>query len=279
MQSNFIDRLRNAQKETGSLVCVGLDPDLNRIPSCHIKKFPSPQRAVVAFNQSIIQATTPYVCAYKLNAAFYENLGEDGFNVLQATLNCIPQDKIRIIDAKRGDIGNTASQYASSIFDLLNADGCTVAPYMGSDAVKPFLSYSGRMAFVLVRTSNPSSHQLQSLIVDDLPLYQYVAQMAYEWSKQSLGSIGFVVGATNPEELELLREKYPSVPFLIPGIGAQGGYIDVVAKVSTYDGPVLVNSSRGILYASNDQDFDTKAAHAAKELRDLLNNAHKHHAD
>ena len=279
MQSNFIDRLCDAQTKASSLVCLGLDPDLAKIPSCHMKKFNHPHDAVIAFNQSIIHRTAPYVCAYKLNAAFYENLGEHGFNVLKATLNYIPHGKIRIIDAKRGDIGNTASQYASSIFDGLNADACTVAPYMGSDAINPFLSYPDRMTFVLVRTSNPSSHQLQSLMVDERPLYQHVARMAYSWGKKSPGAVGFVVGATHPKELEILRLKYPTTPFLIPGIGAQGGMIDVVAKVSTTDGPVLVNSSRAILYASSDQDFDTMAAQAAKELRDLLNNANNHHVD
>jgi len=278
MQKNFTDRLCSAQKKIGSLVCVGLDPDLSKIPHCHMKKFHSTHEAVIAFNQSIIRATAPFACAFKLNVAFYENLGEYGFSVLQSTLNAIPHDKIQIIDAKRGDIGNTASQYASSIFELLNADGCTVAPYMGSDAVKPFLAYSGRIAFVLIRTSNPSGDQLQSLMVDQRPLYQHVARLAYSWGEQSPGSVGFVVGATNPEELKILRNKYPTVPFLIPGIGVQGGYLDVVAKVSTPEGPVLVNNSRGILYASSEQDFETMAAQAAKELRDLLNNAIKHHA-
>ena len=272
-KSGFARRLRDIQTATGSLICVGLDPDLDKIPEFLREKHASSQSAVLAFNKAIIQATVPYACAYKLNSAFYENLGSYGFDVLSKTLDFIPERRIRIVDAKRGDIGNTASMYASSIFDLLKADGCTVAPYMGSDAVKPFLKYEGCAAFVLVRTSNLSSSQLQSLVVDDQPLYQRVAELAFEWGKQSPGTVGFVVGATNPTELQQLRDHYPQTPFLIPGIGVQGGSIDAVASVVTSDGLVLVNSSRGILYASSNDDFDGVAADATRTLRDALNQA------
>jgi len=279
MQPDFLQRLRNAQRESKSVVCVGLDPDLSKIPESHRQNYDSPNSAVLGFNQAIIQATASYVCAYKLNSAFYEVLGRDGFDVLKTTIRLIPKNKLCIVDAKRGDIGNTASMYASSIFDTLNADACTVAPYMGSDAIKPFLAYSGRAAFVLVRTSNPSGDHLQSLMIEDKPLYKYVAKLAYSLGSSSAGSVGFVVGATNPEELCLLREEYPEMPFLIPGIGAQGGQLDAVAKVATSRGRVVVNSSRAILYSSKDSNFATKAGHAARDLSDSLNQAIAKHAD
>lgn len=279
IQPDFIQRLRAAQTISDSMVCVGLDPDMNKLPESLHKKYGSLPSAVLAFNEAIIQATAPYACAYKLNAAFYESLGSCGFDVLKTTIDSIPKDKIRIIDAKRGDIGNTASKYAESIFDLLEADGCTVAPYMGLDAVKPFLVYKDRAVFVLVRTSNPSSDQLQSLIADGKPLYAHVAHLAFTWGKEFPGAIGFVVGATNPTELHDLRRLYSDTPFLIPGIGAQGGSIDAVASAATPDGPVLVNSSRGILYASSGEDFDEMAANAARQLRDELNHAVNSHAD
>ncbi len=279
MKPDFIQRLQDAQTISDSMVCVGLDPDLNKLPESLHKKYRSPQSAVLAFNEAIIQATSPYACAYKLNAAFYESLGSCGFDVLKTTVDFIPKDKIRIIDAKRGDIGNTASKYAESIFGLLEADGCTVAPYMGLDAVEPFLAYKDRAVFVLVRTSNPSSDQLQSLMIYGEPLYAHVAHLAFTWGEDLPGSIGFVVGATNPTELLHLRKLYPSTPFLIPGIGAQGGSINVAANVATSNGLVLVNSSRGILYASSDGDFNEMAANAARQLRDELNRAINSHAD
>lgn len=279
MKPDFIQRLHVAQTISDSMVCVGLDPDLNKLPESLRKKYRSTQSAVLAFNEAIIQATAPYACSYKLNAAFYESLGSCGFDVLKTTIGFIPKDKIRIIDAKRGDIGNTASKYAESIFDLLEADGCTVAPYMGLDAVKPFLAYKDRAVFVLIRTSNPSSDQLQSLIADGKPLYAHVAHLAFTWGEKLPGSIGFVVGATNPIELHDLRRLYSDTPFLIPGIGVQGGSIDAVAGVATSDGPVLVNSSRGILYATSGEDFDEMAANAARDLRDELNHAVNSYAD
>ena len=273
MKTDFIRHLRNVQTISNSVVCVGLDPDLSRLPKFLLQKYSTPQSAVLAFNEAVIQATSPYACAYKLNAAFYENLGQCGFDVLKGTLDYIPKDKIRLIDAKRGDIGNTACMYASSIFRLLDADGCTVAPYMGSDAVKPFLAYSGRAVFVLVRTSNPNSNEFQSLIIDGRPLYEHVANLAARWGEQLPGSVGFVVGATNLFELQQLRSLHPNIPFLIPGVGAQGGSLEGAASVATPEGLVLINSSRGILYASSDTGFADASAHAAAKLRDTLNQA------
>jgi len=279
MKPDFIERLRNAQTAAESLICVGLDPDMDRIPKFLCEQCESTQATVLAFNQAIIQATSPYACAYKLNSAFYEILGESGFNTLKKTLEYIPKDKISIVDAKRGDIGNTASKYAASIFDLLNADGCTIAPYMGIDAAEPFLTYEGRAVFILVRTSNPGSNELQSMMIQGQPLYEHIARLAFGWGEGLPGTAGFVIGATNPAELYCLREQYPDIPFLIPGIGAQGGSIDAVASVATANRPVLVNSSRGILYASSGRDFDKMAANATLKLRDELNQAIENHVD
>ena len=279
MHLDFIQRLRNAQNETGSIVCVGLDPDLDKIPKFLRQKFESAASAVVAFNEAIIESTAPYACAYKLNSAFYEVLGKDGFDVLKTTINLIPKNKICLVDGKRGDIGNTASKYASTMFDYLNADACTVSPYMGSDAISPFLAYPDRAAFILVRTSNSSGHHFQSLKINDQPLYKHVAELSDRLDKSSAGSVGFVVGATNPIELCRLRADYPETPFLIPGIGTQGGDLDAVGQVATSRGLVLVNSSRSILYASESIHFHSAAADAARDLRDLLNQAISAHAD
>ncbi len=279
MKSDFIQRLRTAQTISSSVVCVGLDPDLGKLPEFLYQEHGSAASAVLAFNKAIIRATAPYACAYKLNAAFYESLGSCGFDVLKRTLGMIPKGKIHLVDAKRGDIGNTASKYADSLFGLLNTDGCTVAPYMGMDAAAPFLMYEDRAVFILVRTSNPSSDQLQSLMMDGLPLYAHVARLAAEWAEALPGTVGFVAGATHPAELLHLRKLYPHTPFLIPGVGAQGGSMDAVAQAATSDGLVLVNSSRGILYASSGEDFDEMAANAAKQLRETLNQAIHAHAD
>ena len=271
MESNFTERLHNAQAACDSMVCVGLDPDVAKLPDSLRQKHARPEAAILDFNSAIIQATAPYACAYKLNAAFYENLGSNGFSTLAATIDLLPSHALCIVDAKRGDIGNTARSYASSIFNLLGADGCTVAPYMGLDAVQPFLEYRGRATFVLVRTSNPSSDELQSLIMDGKPLYEHVANRAATWGKNFPGSVGFVVGATKPQELQRLRDQHPTIPFLIPGVGAQGGSIEAAACAATPKGLILVNSSRSILYASPDKDFDKMAAKAARKLRDALN--------
>ncbi len=271
MESNFTERLRNAQAACDSMVCVGLDPDVAKLPDSLRQKHARPEAAILAFNSAIIQATAPYACAYKLNAAFYENLGSGGFSTLAATIDLLPSHALCIVDAKRGDIGNTARSYASSIFNLLGADGCTVAPYMGFDAVQPFLEYRGRATFVLVRTSNPSSDELQSLIMDGKPLYEHVANRAATWGNNFPGSVGFVVGATKPQELQRLRDQHPTIPFLIPGVGAQGGSVEAAACAATPKGLILVNSSRSILYASPDKDFDKMAAKAARKLRDALN--------
>jgi len=263
----FTEKLRAAQTATGSLLCVGLDPDPARFPA----KFSRARAddAVLAFNASIIDVTQDLACAYKLNLAFYEALGLQGWRALAETVRAIPDDRVVILDGKRGDIGNTALRYAEAAFERLGADACTVAPYMGRDAIRPFLQHTGRCAFVLVATSNESGADLQHIDVDGKPLFHRVAHLATEEALTQPGDVGFVVGATRPELLAELRNAYPDVPFLIPGVGAQGGDPRAVVAASG-SGPTLVNSSRGILYASDGPDFANAARASAAALHEAL---------
>ena len=263
----FNARLRNAQHSTGSVLCVGLDPDWQRMPAC-VTAARSTAAAVKYFNTAIIRATAPYASAYKLNFAFYEALGPYGYQVLHHTLQHIPSGAIAIADAKRGDIGNTARQYAHAILADLDFDACTVSPYMGRDAVAPFLRHRGKAAFVLARTSNASARDFQEVPWGSKRLYHLVAQRANEWDQELAGTAGLVVGATAPNALSQLRTLCPTLPFLIPGMGAQGGQASAIAAAAT--GPVIISSSRNIIYASDDEDFAERAADAARKTRDLL---------
>jgi orotidine-5'-phosphate decarboxylase len=263
----FADKLRAAQAATHSRLCVGLDPDPERFPA-HLSADRA-DAAVLAFNTAIIDATEDLACAYKLNLAFYEALGAEGWRALADTVRAIPDDRLVILDGKRGDIGNTARRYAEGAFDRLGADACTVAPYMGRDAIRPFLQHAGRCAFVLVATSNESGPDLQHAVVGGEPFYRLVARLAADEAARQPGEVGFVVGATRPELLAELRGAYPDVPFLVPGVGAQGGDPAAVVAASGA-GPLLVNSSRGVLYASSGVDFARAARHAAGRLRETL---------
>ena len=265
--AGFSERLLEAQRAAMSVLCVGLDPDVRRLPG-HLRAGRSPAEAVKRFNESIIQATAPFACAYKLNFAFYEALGGRGYEVMRHALDCIPDGAITIADAKRGDIGNSAHQYAHAILGDLGFDACTVAPYMGHDAVAPFLQYDGRAAFVLARTSNPGAEDFQQAPCKSGRLFHLVARRVSEWNDASPGTAGLVVGATRPAALRSLREWCPALPFLIPGIGAQGGVAGDIAPAAT--GPIIINSSRAILYASHGEDFASCAAQAARHTRDVL---------
>jgi orotidine-5'-phosphate decarboxylase len=228
---------------------------------------------VLDFNRAIIDATSALVCAYKPNLAFYEAAGQKGWEVLQQTLDYIPKGIPVIADAKRGDIGNTAKAYASAIFTGLGAGAATVNPYMGFDSVEPFLAYQDKGVFILCRTSNAGAADFQSLIVGgtDRALYQVVAKKSSEWNK--FGNVGLVVGATHPEELKSLRQAYPEMPFLIPGVGAQGGDLKKAVSYGVNPGGsgIIINSSRQVLYASSGKDFARAAAAAALKLRDEIN--------
>ena len=263
---NFVDKLLNAARKNNSLLCVGLDPDLELMPD---------KIGVFEFNKAIIDATSDLVCAYKLNSAFYEALGVEGLDTLMETVKYIPNDIPVIGDAKRGDIGNTAKVYARSLFANLNFDAATVNPYLGFDSIEPFIQYRDKGVFILCRTSNVGSADFQSLRFkaeeQSYPLFELVALKASQWNRY--GNIGLVVGATYPEELRKIRSTHPNMPLLIPGIGAQGGDLEqaVGYGVDAHGQKAIISSSRQIIYASRGKDFAQAARKAAAELRDQIN--------
>ena len=269
MMLDFIQKLSQIQAAKQSVLCVGLDPDPQRLPKHLLDAYPLAE-AVVVFNAAVIEATAATACAFKLNFAFYEALGRDSWDTLERTVQHLPPDVVLIADAKRGDIGNTARFYAEAIFEQLGFDACTVAPYMGRDAVAPFLAYPRKAAFVLARTSNPSAADFQERAYEGERLYEHVARHVTRWNDETLGTAGLVVGATGPEALAALRALCPTLPFLIPGIGAQGGDPSAIAAAATEAGCVVVNSSRQILYASAGKDFAEAAAHQAEASRARL---------
>ncbi len=250
-----------------SFLCVGLDPDLSLLPT-HLRNEPDP---ILAFNLAVIEATAPYAVAYKPNLAFYEALGPSGWDTLRKTINAIPKGILTIADAKRGDIGNTATRYATAFFDTLGFDAITVAPYMGEDSVKPFLAFPGKWVFLLALTSNPGSKDFQYHGPAGQPLYQEVLKKGVAWAQGMPGELGFVVGATRAESLEEVRQIVPNATLLVPGVGAQGGDLHAVCRHGMNStGGLLVNSSRGILYASGGKDFAQAAEAAAKSLQQIM---------
>jgi orotidine-5'-phosphate decarboxylase len=263
---NFVEKLQKATRKNRSLVCVGLDPDPKHMPE---------NINVYDFNKAIIEATSDLVCAYKPNLAFYEAMGDEGMEALKRTVKCIPSDIVIIGDAKRGDIGNTSKAYAKALYDIYGFDAATVNPYLGSDAVEPFLEYQDKGIIILCRTSNAGAKDFQSLRCETpqgpRPLYEIVADKAREWNTR--GNIGLVVGATYPEELKTLRRQHPEMPFLIPGIGAQGGDVATTIQngVSSSGEKAIINSSRQIIFASKGKDFAEAARKAAMTLRDEIN--------
>jgi orotidine-5'-phosphate decarboxylase len=271
---NFIDKLMSAARNNNSLLCVGLDPDPALMPD---------KVGVSEFNRGIIDATYDLVCAYKLNLAFYEALEAEGLDALKQTIKHVPDDVPVIGDAKRGDIGNTARAYASAIFDNLDFDATTVNPYLGFDSVEPFIQYRDKGVFILCRTSNAGAVDFQSLrceaeVMPGLesdrsyrPLFEIVALKARQWN--IYGNVGLVIGATYPDELKLIRTSHPSMPILIPGIGAQGGDLASAVRygVDSRGEKAIINSSRQIIYASRGSDFAEAARRAASELREQIN--------
>ena len=261
---NFLEKLAKTSLKNKSLLCVGLDPDPALMPE---------KIGVFEFNKAIIDATADFVCAYKPNIAFYEAMGHNAVEELHETIAYIPKEIPVIIDAKRGDIGNTAKAYARSLFDRFNADAITASPYLGYDSLEPFIERRDRGVFILCRTSNPGTADFQSLPVgkDKKLLYEVVAEKVNEWNKY--GNLGLVVGATYPEELKIIRHRYPQMPLLIPGVGTQGGELEQVVKYGVDKGRqrTVINSSRQIIYASRGKDFAIAAAKAAREMRDRIN--------
>jgi len=266
---NFREKLYNIVHKNNSLLCVGLDIDKEKMPKFLFEKDKDP---FFDFNKSIIDSTKDLVCAYKLNMAFYEVLGEKGVDLLQKTIDYIPQEVIVILDGKRNDIGDTARKYAQSLFETFHADAVTVNPYLGKDSVTPFLEYKDKCTFILCRTSNPSAVDFQDLKIKDKPFYQQVAEKVKEWN--IYGNCGAVVGATYPDELKTIRGIVgEDIPLLIPGIGIQGGDIEKTVKNGTNNKSemTIINSSRGIIYAGYDKDFAEKSRESALFLRDEIN--------
>jgi orotidine-5'-phosphate decarboxylase len=266
MTMSFKDKLEAAWQRSGSLLCIGLDPDPARMAIDD----------VAAFNIAIIEATADLVCAYKPNVAFYEALGPElGYAALRKTLAAIPPHIVTLADAKRGDVEHTARAYATAIYDNLGFDSATVNPYLGVDSVEPWIERPEKGAFIVCRTSNPGAPDLQDLQVqmgDGVrPLYEVVAERAKSWDRNE--NIGLVVGATYPGEMRRLRQLCPELPILVPGIGAQQGSLaDAVrAGVDARGSGVLISASRGVTYASRGSDFAQAARREALRLRDEIN--------
>ena len=245
-----------------SFLCVGLDAALDKIPK-HLLEFEDP---IFEFNKQIIDATKDFCVAYKPNLAFYESLGIKGWQSLQKTLEYIPKDIFTIADAKRGDIGNTSSMYAKAFFENMDFDSITVAPYMGKDSVTPFFVYNNKWIILLALTSNPGGKDFQLIEADGKPLYQQVLESSSKWGTDA--NMMYVVGATRADWLKEIRKTIPTHFLLVPGVGVQGGSLDQVAKYGmTKDCGLLVNSSRGIIYASHDDNFAHAARIKAQELQ------------
>lgn len=264
-RKQLVENIRNK----GSFLCVGLDTDIKKIPT-HLLSAEDP---VFEFNKAVIDATAPYCVAYKPNLAFYESLGVKGQIALEKTISYLKEnypDQFIIADAKRGDIGNTSKLYARSFFEYLNVDAVTVAPYMGEDSVTPFLGYPEKWVILLALTSNKGSHDFQlTEDTDGSRLFEKVITKARTWA--STDELMFVVGATQGQMFEDIRRVAPDSFLLVPGVGAQGGSLEEVCRYGMIaDCGLLVNSSRGIIYASQGEDFAEAAGREAAKLRDQM---------
>lgn len=255
-------------KTKKSLLCVGLDTDIDKLPVGIERSI----KGMLEFNRSIIEVTAPYAVAYKINTAFYEQYGAEGWQCMADTLKSIPQDCFTIADAKRGDIGNTSSMYAKAFFKNMNFDAITVAPYMGEDSLSPFFQFEGKWVICLGLTSNNGSKDFQVLDCNGKSLYLTVMEKVSHWGND--GNLMFVTGATKASDLKELREKFPKHFFLVPGVGAQGGTVeDVCANALTDFGGLLINASRSILYAGGTENFAELAQLEAQRLQQACANA------
>lgn len=267
----FFQKLNQAIDKNNSLLCIGLDSDINKLPE-HIKSAETP---LFNFNKEIINTTFDLVCAYKINAAFYESLGIEGMQQLKATFDYLkatyPEIPI-IYDSKRADIGNSMQGYVSAAYDFLGADAMTVSPYLGHDAVKPALERAEQACFVLCRTSNPGSQEFQELSVSGAALFEIVAKDVYnKWNMNN--NCGLVVGATYPDEISRIRYLAPQIYLLIPGIGAQGGELESVLKAGLNENKkgLIINVSRSIIYAGTGDNFAQLAREEAQRLKIQIN--------
>src|SRR5688572_1306008 len=254
-------------KKKNSYLCVGLDSDLEKIPD-HLRSEKDP---IFEFNKQIIDATSDYCVAYKPNIAFYEALGPKGWESLQKTLDYIPNNCFTIADAKRGDIGNTSALYAKAFFNQMNFDSVTVAPYMGEDSVKPFLKFKDKWVILLAHTSNPGSSdfQLTESKITGRKLYEEVILKSQQWGTPD--QLMYVVGATQSDKIQSIRALAPEHFFLVPGIGAQGGDLEMTSRYGmNKQCGLLVNSARSIIYASPEKDFAAKAGEEARKVKEEM---------
>ena len=261
-RTQLIEQLQSKQ----SYLCVGLDTDITKIP-LHLRSHPD---AIFEFNKAIIDATKDFCISYKINTAFYESQGIKGWEAMERTVDYIPDTHLKIADAKRGDIGNTSSQYAKTFFETIPFDAITVAPYMGEDSVRPFLEYKDKWTIVLGLTSNAGSHDFQQLTIhggnSSRKLYETVLEKTATWGTPA--NLMFVVGATRADELANIRSFVPDHFLLVPGVGAQGGSLQEVSEYGlNKDGGLLVNASRAVIFASNQEDFAEAASRVAKEYQ------------
>jgi orotidine-5'-phosphate decarboxylase len=259
--------LQKIQQRNRSMICLGLDLDPKRMPA----DFGGSTKGMFEYAHKVIDATSDLVCAYKPNLAFFEQLGPQGLSLLKLILDRVPEYVPVILDAKRGDIGNTSAHYAKALFDYYGADWVTVNPYMGHDSLRPFLEYKDKGIFVLCLTSNAGAKDFQYLQVNGKPLYMEVAEKVVSWNKD--GNCGLVVGATHPEELVDIRAVSGDMPILIPGVGAQGGSLEeaVLGGTDNFRKPALINVARSVLYASSEADFAQRARQELLKLNDAVN--------
>ncbi|WP_392419491.1 orotidine-5'-phosphate decarboxylase [Capnocytophaga canis] len=263
-----LQKLINQIRKKKSFLCVGLDVDLTKVPS-HLLQTEDP---IFEFNKAIIDATHSFAVAYKPNMAFYEAYGVKGWQSLAKTIAYINEnhpDIFTIADAKRGDIGNTSAMYAKAFFNDLHFDSVTVAPYMGKDSVEPFLAFEDKITILLALTSNAGAFDFQTQMVNNEELYKKVLQTSLTWENSQ--NLMYVVGATKSEYLKEIRKIVPNHFLLVPGVGAQGGSLDEVCEYGlNADNGLLINSSRGIIYASNGTDFAEKAREEAQKLQQQM---------
>ena len=261
--SSFNSRLKKLVEQRRSWLCVGLDMNPESLGNDDLSSLKD-------YTFKVIDATREHAIAYKPNFAFFERWGAVGFAWLEETVTYIGKDHIKIADAKRGDIGNTANQYAKSIFDHFGFDSVTLNPYMGSDSVLPFLDREEKGAFILCRTSNSSASELQDSLIDDDPLYLHVAQLINGLNDND--NVGMVVGATVPDELAKIRDAAPGIPMLIPGVGAQGGDLSQSLREGNRSGTGIINVSRGISFVGDmsERSIHSAAANYVEQMREVL---------
>ncbi|MEA2056856.1 MAG: orotidine-5'-phosphate decarboxylase [Patescibacteria group bacterium] len=277
--TNFKTKLDQRVKAVKSCVCIGLDPTLSRIPASLQAKYNQTEEIIFQFNRQLIETTHDLVCAYKPNIAFYEAQGTAGWQALEKTIQYIRQidpNILVVLDAKRADIGHTNSVYVQALFEQLQVDAVTIHPYLGQEALRPFLQKTDKGLIILCRTSNPGAGEFQDLTVNSplgtVPLYQHLAyQVTNYWNQNN--NCALVVGATYPQELTQVRQIAGDLPFLIPGIGAQGGEVETTVKAgqNKQGRGMIINSSRSIIFASHNSDFAQAARQKTLELKNLIN--------